>query len=256
MSLEINYLPVDELTPYAQNSRTHSKEQIAQICDSIKEFGFTNPLLLDESNGIIAGHGRLEAAKKLGHSEVPTITLAGLTEEQKRAYVIADNKLALNAGWDIEILKEEVSKLAELDFDLSLLGFDSKELADLRGESMDDENDYTKKVETPLYEPSEEKPDLNDLFDDSKAFELIEGIKASKLPQAEKDFLMLAAGRHVVLDFEKIADYYAHSSEEFQSLAEDSALVIIDFEKAIEQGYIVMSEQISAQYLEDYPDAG
>ena len=256
MSLEIEYLSIDAITPNDRNSRTHSKEQVAQICDSIKEFGFTNPILIDEDNIIIAGHGRLEAAKKLGETDVPTITLVGLTDDQKRAYVIADNKLALNAGWDMAVLQEEVNRLADLDFNLDLLGFDSKELADIRGLSADDESDYTKKVETPLYEPSEEKPDLTDLFDDSKTFELVEAIKASKLPQAEKDFLMLAAGRHTVLDFEKIADYYAHSSEEMQSLMEDSALVIIDFDKAIEQGYITMSQEISETYLEDYPNEG
>lgn len=255
MNLEVRYIPIDSITPYEANSRTHSKAQIDQICDSINEFGFTNPILLDETNTIIAGHGRLEAAKKLGQYEVPTIMLAGLTDEQKRAYVIADNKLALNAGWDMDALKDEVAKLASEDFNLDILGFDSKELKSLLGED-EEENEYTKKVETPLYEPSEEKPNLEDLFDDSKTFELVEEIKASKLPQAEKDFLMLAAGRHTVLNFQAIADYYAHSSPEMQELMENSALVIIDFKKAIEQGYIAMSEAINETYLEDNPNAG
>ena len=122
---------VGELIPYASNSRTHSEEQVAQIAASIREFGFTNPILTDGKNGIIAGHGRLEAARLLGINEVPTIELAYLTPAQRKAYIIADNKLALNAGWDIETLQAELEGLQELDFDLSLLGFDESELAGL-----------------------------------------------------------------------------------------------------------------------------
>jgi len=122
---------VTELIPYVKNSRTHSDEQVAQIAASIKEFGWTNPILVDGDNGIIAGHGRLMAARKLGHKEVPTIELKDLTEAQKKAYIIADNRLALNAGWDNEMLKLEFDQLAELGFDLSLTGFTLDEIADL-----------------------------------------------------------------------------------------------------------------------------
>ena len=114
------------MIPYQLNSRTHSDEQVNQVASSIKEFGFTNPILIDESGGIIAGHGRLLAAKKLGMIEVPTIELSGLTAAQKKAYVIADNQLALNAGWDLDTLKLEIESLSELDFDIDLLGFDDK----------------------------------------------------------------------------------------------------------------------------------
>lgn len=115
---------VIELIPYARNSRTHSDEQIAQIMASIKEFGFTNPILTDGDNGIIAGHGRLMAAQRLGLNEVPTIELSHLTEAQKKAYIIADNKLALNSGWDEDMLKIELAELDEVGFDYSDLGFD------------------------------------------------------------------------------------------------------------------------------------
>ena len=124
-------LKIDELIPYANNSRTHSEEQVSQIAASIREFGFTNYVLIDENNGIIAGHGRVLAAKKLKLEEVPCIELTGLTEAQRKAYVIADNKLALNSGWDDEILKLEMEALGELDFDLSLIGFDEIELASI-----------------------------------------------------------------------------------------------------------------------------
>lgn len=127
--LEITYHKVTDLIPYINNSRTHSDEQVKQIAASIKEFGFTNPILIDESKGIIAGHGRLLAASKLALAEVPTIVLEELTEAQRKAYVIADNKLALNAGWEIDLLKIELNNLDNLDFDLSILGFDDIELA-------------------------------------------------------------------------------------------------------------------------------
>jgi len=136
------------------NSRTHSDEQVAQIAASIKEFGFTNPILIDDAAGIIAGHGRLMAAKRLNLNEVPTITLKGLTEAQKKAYVIADNKLALNAGWDTEALTAELRRLQELDFNLDLIGFDSDELAQLlepeQVEGLTDEDDVPDVPETPV----------------------------------------------------------------------------------------------------------
>ena len=122
---------VSDLVPYARNSRTHSDEQVAQIAASIKEWGFTNPVLIEPDGGIIAGHGRIMAAQRLGLDEVPCVIADGWTEAQKRAYVIADNKLALNAGWDNEILRVEIEEIKELDFDLTLIGFDAAEITGL-----------------------------------------------------------------------------------------------------------------------------
>jgi hypothetical protein len=130
---EITWRSVDQLIPYARNSRTHSKDQVAQIAASIREFGWTNPILVDGDGTIIAGHGRVMAARKLGEKDVPCIELGHLTEAQKRAYVIADNQLALNAGWDAEMLKVEIAELVDADFDLGLLGFDDAMLAGLTG---------------------------------------------------------------------------------------------------------------------------
>jgi ParB-like chromosome segregation protein Spo0J len=119
---------VSELIPYARNSRTHSKAQVSQIAASIKEFGFTNPILIDEENMIIAGHGRVLAAEKLGLEHVPTIKLPHLNEIQKRAYILADNKLALNADWDEDLLKNELADLSIAEYDISVIGFSDKEL--------------------------------------------------------------------------------------------------------------------------------
>ena len=139
-TLQINYKSTENLIPYANNSRTHSEDQINQVASSIKEFGFTNPVLIDEQGGIIAGHGRVMAAKKLGLAEVPTIMLEGLTKAQVKAYVIADNQLALNSGWELDVLKLEVETLGEMDFDISLLGFDDSFSLDLLSGAEDDGN--------------------------------------------------------------------------------------------------------------------
>lgn len=129
--LSVEYKATGELIPYVNNSRTHSEAQIQQVAASIKEFGFTNPILVDDQGGIIAGHGRLAAAQLLNLDTVPTITLVGLSESQRKAYVIADNQLALNSGWDFEALRVEVGRLQELDADINLLGFDDDFLSDL-----------------------------------------------------------------------------------------------------------------------------
>src|SRR5918999_1501620 len=126
--LQIALRPLGELIPYARNPRTHSDAQVAQIAASIREFGWTNPVLVDGDNGVIAGHGRLLAARRLGLERVPVIELAHMSEAQKRAYVLADNQLALSAGWDEELLRLELADLSELGFDLGLVGFGEGEL--------------------------------------------------------------------------------------------------------------------------------
>jgi DNA modification methylase len=131
LASKIELWPVESLVPYDRNARTHSDEQVEQIASSIREFGFTNPILVDSSNGIIAGHGRLMAARSIGLEQVPVIVLDHLTDAQRRAYILADNKLALNAGWDNVLLSQELADLQADDFDLSLIGFSDEELAEL-----------------------------------------------------------------------------------------------------------------------------
>jgi ParB-like chromosome segregation protein Spo0J len=129
--LVVDYRAIDSLIPYVRNARTHTSRQVAGIAASIREFGWTNPVLVDGENGIIAGHGRVLAARMLGLARIPVIELAGLTPAQKRAYVIADNRLALDAGWDTELLALEFADLSELGFDLALTGFGEEEIAAL-----------------------------------------------------------------------------------------------------------------------------
>src|SRR5690554_6184889 len=130
--------PVESLIPYARNSRTHSDEQVGKIAASIKEFGFLNPVIVDKDNGIVAGHGRVMAAQKLGMTDLPVVEASHLTEAQKRAYVIADNRLALDAGWDDEMLRVEFAELGEADFDLELTGFTLDEIDALQVQEVEE----------------------------------------------------------------------------------------------------------------------
>ncbi len=135
---EMQLVSVDKLVPYANNARTHSPEQINKLRSSLREFGFINPVIIDRDYGVIAGHGRIEAAKAEGIKEVPCVFADHLTEAQKKAYIIADNRMALDAGWDEELLRVEIEALQGEDFDLALTGFDEKELSDLFGTDDDD----------------------------------------------------------------------------------------------------------------------
>jgi len=150
---DYNMLPLADLIPYARNSRTHSDAQVAKIAASIKEFGFLNPVITDGQNGIIAGHGRVLAAQKLKLTEVPCIEAAHLSEAQKRAYVIADNRMALDAGWDIDMLKIELKDLFDFNFDLDLTGFNQDELDKFLAEPVEgltDEDAVPDAPETPV----------------------------------------------------------------------------------------------------------
>jgi len=144
---------ISDLIPYARNSRTHSQDQVKQIAASMKEWGWTNPVLIDEENGIIAGHGRVMAAELLGYEDIPCMVAEGWSEAQKRAYVIADNKLALNADWDSEMLTIELKELSELNIDISVLGFEiSKDSENLESDIFLFDDDNSKISE--FYEPS------------------------------------------------------------------------------------------------------
>lgn len=250
----IEAVSIDALIPYARNSRTHSDAQVAQIAASIKEFGFTNPILIDKDGGIIAGHGRVLAARKLKLDEVPCIKLTHLSEVQIRALVIADNKLALNSGWDDEMLKIELGYLDAEGFKLELTGFVGDDLTQAMFGDLDDKElekqlseNYSRKIEAPIYIPKGEKPKVSSLYDESKADELKKEIAQADLPTDVRKFLVAAADRHTVFDFRNIAEFYAHADSATQDLMERSALVIIDYDKAIENGFVELSQAMLKQ---------
>ena len=161
-SFLIKQIPTSDLIPYANNSRLHSDEQVLQIASSIKEFGFLNPIIVDGKNGIVAGHGRVMAAKKLGIESLPCVDASHLTEAQKKAYVIADNKLALNADWDLDALRVEFESLRELDFNVELTGFSLDEINDLEIEELaaEYEEDADGEVIEPPPEPKTKEGDV------------------------------------------------------------------------------------------------
>jgi len=244
--MEVRDLSLDSIIPYARNPRKNDGA-VDKVAASIKEFGWRSPIVVDEEMVILAGHTRYKAAKKLGLTEAPVHIAEGLTEAQKKAYRIADNRVAEEAEWDEELLKFELEELGDLDFDMNFLGFDNKELSKLLEDS-DQDNPYTQKINTPTYEPSGEKPSLEELYDDEKAMDLIVSIQESNLDEKEKKFLMAAASRHIVFNYDKIANFYAHSSQECQELMENSALVIIDFDKAIENGFVKLTREINDMF--------
>jgi hypothetical protein len=256
--MKIEKLPTEKLIPYARNAKRHDAAQVSKLAGSIREFGFNNPVLIDKDNGIIAGHGRVMAAQQLGLAEVPCIRLGHLTDNQRKAYILADNRLAeIGGGWDEELLKLEV---ADIDWgDIKGLSVDDFEFGEIEfGEGEEDggdsDNPYTAKVEAPTYTPTGPKPSISELADLAKYNELLKSIDASSLPEDEKRFLRLAASRHIVFDYQQIAEYYAQSKKEMQEMMEESALVIIDFKKAVESGFVKLTDRIAGQFKEDFGD--
>lgn len=231
--MEITEMSVKDLKPYAKNTKKHDKTQIANVAESIKQYGFVQPIVVDKDNNIVIGHCRYEAAKKLKLETVPCVCVDELTDEQVKALRIVDNK-SNESPWDMEFLADELAEvdLSAFDFDFGL------------GENENEENPYTQKIEIPHYEITGEKPSFEEMYDREKENELISEIENSDVSEKEKEFLIEAAHRHCCFNYRNIAEYYAHASAEMQKLMEKSALVIIDYENAIANGYVELSEKI------------
>lgn len=249
--LQVVYKNIDELIPYARNPKKHSAENISQIAGSIKSFGFNAPVLIDSANGIIAGHGRVLAAKKLGIKQVPCVELDGMTEPEKRAYILADNKLAELSGWDTEALNLELEDLKGLNMDLSLSGFSPDEL-NIPLDNEPKANPYSTDTKIPHFEPGDERPALSECVNTSRADSLLAEIKNSGIPQDEKDFLIKAASRLYEFSYKRIAQYYTNvASPETQKLFEKLALVIIDFNDAIANGFSKLKQDLATDGYEE-----
>lgn len=246
--MKIEKIKVDEIIPYADNAKLHPERQIEQIRSSILEFGFNDPIAIDENNVVIEGNGRLMAIKDLGFKEVDCIRIEGLSEDQKRAYILVHNQLTMNTGFDIDILNRELEKIKGIDmkqFDFELdIDFDT----DIdTGEG----TQYSTKVEIPQYEPTGECPDIWELVDTAKADSFLEEINESKVSPEEKDFLIKATRRLYEFNYRKIAEYYAQATPEMQELMEHLILVIIDFDNAIAYGYAQLSADLEEMRGED-----
>ena len=244
MKQEIILKPIDELIPYINNPKQHPADQVDKIASSIKNYGFTVPMVIDGQNEIIMGHGRLQAAKKLGMEEVPCIVRDDLTESQVKALRIADNKVS-ESEWDIELLEIELETIE------GFTGFECGEIDNLCNDNdYQGENIYTKKVDVPLYEIKGECPSEDELTNHAKVRELVTEIEQSDISDKQKQFLLTAANRHTVFDYSKIAEYYAHADSNIQRLMEKSALIIIDYDDAIRSGYVHLSNEI-AEIVDD-----
>jgi len=265
------FKPISALVLNPRNTRTHSDEQVRQLQASMIEFGFTNPVL-EDAEGVVAGHGRIAAASGL-YDEfgltlqlpdgtdippgcVPVLSCEGWSADKRRAYAIADNQLALNAGWDEALLRSELLDLDALGIDAALMGFDSADNPFGKRSSVE----YSGKIETPLYLPKlTAAPPVVSLLKREKFDALLDAIDNADeamvgkpghgtIPAEVAAFLRMAAHRHVVFDYHAIAEFYCHAAPVVQRLMEASALVIIDFDDAIEHGYVSLSDALAGIY--------
>lgn len=242
----IKKVNIQKIKPNDENPRFITDAKFKKLIKSIKEFPEmleTRPLVVDENFVVLGGNMRLKALKSAGVFEVPIHQVKGWTDEQKKEFIIKDNLGYGEWDWDIVANGWDEQKLKEWGMDLPV--FDLEELEKINEE----DNNYTRKIEAPIYEPKGEKPKIKDLVNQEKVNELIEKIEKSKIKKRDKDFLKLAAYRHYVFDYSKIANFYAHSDKEVQELMEDSALIIIDYDKAIENGFIELSEEVAKSFL-------
>ena len=237
-----------------ENPRRISPEQLDKLVKSIESLPKMmelRPIVYDPNTMyVLGGNQRLAALRKMGKTEIPDTWVKStdeMTEKEKREFVLRDN---VQAGeWDYSVLDENFA-----DFDLDDIGIELPSFADDDTETEEDENPYTQKIETPVYEIKGEKPELSELVNTAKHDELIKEIDKSDAPEEVKSFLRTAAQRHTVFDYGKIAEYYAHAPADIQRLMERSALVIIDFNDAIANGYIRVSKEIAELYRDEYGD--
>lgn len=239
--LKIEYVDINSIKPYEKNAKEHPKEQIEQIKKSIKQFGMDDPIGIWHDT-IVEGHGRLIACKELGFTEVPVIRLDHLNDEERRAYTLAHNKLTMNSDFDLDILNEELANFDTIDMSDFGFTFDDEEGG---------ENPYSQKVMIPQYEVEGDAPSLADLVDSEKTNKLLQDIENANINDDEKEFLKKAATRHYVFNYRNIAEYYANATPEMQKLMEDSALVIIDLDNAIANGYVQMVEKLKDMIDDD-----
>jgi hypothetical protein len=243
----IETVSVYDLKLDPKNARKHDKKNLLAMQNSLGKFGQQKPIVVDRDNVVIAGNGMLMAARALGVGSLKVKRFEG-TKDEALAYALADNRTAELSEWDTEILRESLRELNEINFDVGEIGFDLRDFGMLgisEGDESDSDDSYTKKITIPIYEPRGEKPEVSQLFNFEKSTKLIFEIEESDLSYEEREFLKLAAYRHVVFSYQDIAEYYAHASPKVQDLMEKSALVIIDFDKAIENGFVRMSEEIA-----------
>jgi hypothetical protein len=239
---------ISKVKPNETNPRFIKDSKFKKLVKSIKEFPEMlklRPIVVNKDMVVLGGNMRLKACKEAGLKDVWILKADNLTEEQQKEFIVKDNVGFGEWDWDILANDWDIKELEDWGLDGFPFDIDADEK---------NEDDYSKKIEVPKYEPKGEKPETVELFDKEKADDFIEKIKASGISKEEKAFLFMAAYRHTKFNYKNIAEYYAHANKEMQGLMEDSALVIIDFDKAIENGYVKLSEDIANQYKTEHND--
>ena len=235
--MEIIKIKIEDLKPYEKNAKIHTREQIEHIKKSIKQFGMNDPVAVwGENNLIIEGHGRLQALKELNYDEIECIRLDHLTDEERKAYTLAHNKLTMNTDFDFDMLNIELDDIETID--MEQFGFFTNIEEEIEKEL---DNVYTTKIKIPQYEITGEEPDIKDLVDSFKVNELEEEIKNADISEEQRKFLLKAVTRLYAFNYSNIAEYYAHQDKTMQGLMEKLALVIIDIDDAIANGYCQLS---------------
>lgn len=241
---------VADLASDPANARKHSDRNLDAIKASLTRFGQQKPIVIDSSGVVRAGNGTLMAAKALGWAEIDVV-VSDLQGAEATAYAIADNRTAELAEWDDDVLTATLQSLADEDASLLLdAGYDEKELAKLVAQTAEGSNGdglsdrYTKKIVAPTYEPHGPCPPVADLYDQTKTAELVAEVDAAEVPEDVRRFLVAAAQRHTVINFRQVAEFYAHASPDLQRLMERSALVVIDFDDAIANGFVRLTKQL------------
>jgi len=245
---DIKMMPLAELRPHPKNPNKHSEAQIKRLAKVLEYQGWRYPIKVSNRSGFItSGHGRLLAAKYLGLDSVPVSYQDYADDDAEYADIVSDNAIASWADLDYSAINSELANF-DPSFDIDLLGIEHFKLD--AGENVQgDGTEYTGKIDIPIYEPKRTAPPhLSEVIDESKFLELAREIKSSSLPEEEKCFLLQAASRHIVFNYEEIAELYCHSTPEMKLLMEKSALVIIDFDRAIEYGLVKLTKDVAKLY--------
>lgn len=246
--MKIIYKNINEVNPYVNNPR-NNEESVDAVANSIKEFGWKVPCVIDKNGVLVTGHTRLKAAKKLGLTEIPCIIADDLTDEQIKAYRLADNRVGESSTWDLTKLKVELDSISD-DLNMEDFNFLEEDLQELEASSFpkckkNEVDNYSKKIDIPQYQITGANPSLSDMVDTTKYDQLMEEINNNKtLSKDDRRLLELAATRHIVFNYANIAEHYAHADKDTQELMENSALVIIDFDNALKNGYVKLDKKL------------
>ena len=246
------WVPTAALAVWADNPRVND-HAVPELMKVIKRFGFGSPIVARPNGEIIAGHTRLKAALELRLVEVP-VRFMDLDRDEAHLMALADNRVGEIAEWSEDLLADVLLDMETKGVDITGIGWDEGELASImaKNDPLSGDAAYTTKIEAPIYEIKGERPDETDLVDKTRTLQLRAQIEEADIEPKVRAFLLAAAARHTVFSYDKIAEYYAHAPAEIQKLMEDSALVIIDFERAIELGFVKLTKDIAEAYTADH----